>query len=157
MTDDAGEMAREYQFPTGSFGAVDLFRWAAKHTDRSDSRRGGSHQTRVPGVHLRYDEETPALSYARTPLFERRLRQAVREGNGRATPFPPQFWYGVYDLEAGYLRRLAAGFAILRDRLLATRRIEAADLAQLPIGQAAAKLERSDGTCTSASCAFPYP
>ena len=81
-------------------------------------------------------EDTPPLSYReKLDFLQLRLRQAVRDGNSKATPFPPQFWYGAYDLQAGYYGSLTDAFAVLRDRLLATRRITASELAELPTCQ----------------------
>jgi hypothetical protein len=145
LTDDAREMAREYVSKPAAL-PDDLFRWAVNHSDPVIRRAAGEVLASIPFVTVRYDDDGLDLSLRqKAAFFERRLRQAVREGSSRAGPFPPSFWYGAYDLEQGDYARLAEGFATLRDRLLATRRIEADDLADLPIGVAAAKLERSDG------------
>lgn len=146
LTDDARELAREYVSKPNEPLPDALFLWAANHSDPLIRQAGGEILRSIPFVTVRYNDDVPELSLSqKLVFFERRLRQAVREGSSRAGPFPSHFWYGTYDLEQGDYARLAEGFATLRDRLLATRRIEADDLADLPIGTAAAKLERADG------------
>jgi hypothetical protein len=145
LTDDAREMTREYVSAPAAL-PDDLFHWAVNHADPVIRQAAAEVLRSIPYVTVRYDDEGPDLSLReKLAFFARRLRQAVREGSSRAGPFPPSFWYGTYDLEQGAYARLAAGFAVLRDRLLATRRIDADDLADLPVGVAAAKLERADG------------
>jgi hypothetical protein len=147
MTDDASEMAREYRANRGNDLPYDLFRWAKNHSDPTIRAAGACIELDALAVEIRYAEDTRPLSYhERLRFFERRLREAVRDGNARATPYPRQFWYGVYDLQVGSYGSLAEGFAVLRDRLLATKQIDAAELAQLPTGTAAAKLEEPDGS-----------
>jgi hypothetical protein len=156
MTDDARELAREYVSKPNTPLPDDIFHWAVNHSDRVIQEAAGDILHSLPLVMVRYDKDAPDLSLTqKVAFFERRLRQAVREGNSKATPFPPLFWYGTYDLQQGAYARLADGFAILRDRLLATRRIDADDLADLPLGCAAAKLEQDDGRMRQCLLRFP--
>lgn len=146
LTDDARELAREYVAKLNAPLPDELFLWAANHSDPRIRQAVGKVLRGIPFVSVRYDEDAPELTLSqKLAFFERRLRQAVREGSGKAGPFPSPYWYGAYDLEQGDYARIAEGFAILRDRLLATRRIDAEDLSDLPIGVAAAKLEGPDG------------
>jgi hypothetical protein len=146
LTDDARELAREYASKPTAPLPDELFRWAANHSDPLIQQAIDTILRSIPFVTVRYEEDAPALTLSqKLTFFERRLRQAVREGNRKAGPFPAPYWYGTYDLEQGGYARLADGFAILRDRLLATHRIDAEDLSDLPIGYAAAKLEHENG------------
>ena len=156
LTDDAREMAHEYDSNRAVSLPGNLLVWALKHSDPTIQNAATELLQSLPYVTVRYDEETPALPIdALTHFFERRLRQAVREGNARATPFPAQYWYGTYDLETGGYARIADAFAILRDRLLLSKRIDAGILSDLPIGYAAAKLEQRNGAMRQAVLHFP--
>jgi hypothetical protein len=156
MTDDARELAREYVSKPNTPLPDDLFHWAVNHSDRVIQDAADEIFRSLPLVVVRYEEDAPDLSLKqKVAFFERRLRQAVREGNSKATPFPPGYWYGVYDLQVGPYARLADAFALLRERLLATRRIDADDLADLPLGCAAAKLEQDDGRMRQCLLRFP--
>jgi hypothetical protein len=146
-TDDAREMAREYVSRSSGPVADDLFCWAVNHSDPVIRTAMNRILESLPWVTVRYDEEGPDLSLReKVAFFERRLRQAVREGNRKATPFPPTYWYGTSDLQTRDYARLADGFAVLRNRLLAPQRIDDDELSQLATGSVAAKLERRDGT-----------
>lgn len=146
MSDDARELAREYVVKSHVFPS-NLWSWAVHHSDPTIRRAAGELLRSIPLVTVRYHEEGQDLSLLATAaFFERRLRQAVKEGNRKATPFPPAFRYGTYDLQQGAYARLADGFAVLRDRLLMAQRIDAEELTDLGVGVAAAKLEQADGT-----------
>jgi hypothetical protein len=156
MSDDAREMAREYVARRSAPLPDELFHWAVNHSDPVIRQAGEAILRSLPFVTVRYDDEGPDLTLSqKLAFFERRLRHAVREGNSKGTPFPPPFWYGTYDLQQGAYARLADGFAILRDRLLATQRIDADELSDLPVGCAAAKLEQDDGTMRQSLVRFP--
>lgn len=143
--DDAREMARDYVSRPRPI-AADVLSWAVNHSDPVIRNAIADLLQSIPFVTIRYEEERPPLSLrAKVAFFERRLRQAVKEGNSKASPFPPPFWYGTYDLYQGDYARLADAFAILRDRLLAAQRIDADDLSDLGIGIVAAKLEQEEG------------
>lgn len=156
MTDDAREMAREYVAKPLSPVTSDAFSWALNHSDPVIQEAIGEILGTIPFVTVRYHEDAPELSLQqKVAFFERRLRQAIKEGNRKATPFPPPYWYGTYDLSHGAYARLADAFAVLRDRLLLSRRIDADALSALPIGCAAAKLEHDDGTVRQYLLRFP--
>ena len=156
LTDDARELAREYRANRPACLPADLFHWAGTHSDLVIRAAADDILRSIPFVTVRYHEDGPDLSLSqKLAFFERRLRQAVRDGTGRGTAFPTSYWYGTYDLHQGPYAHLADGFAVLRDRLLATHRIEAEELADLPIGYAAAKLEQADGRMRQCLVRFP--
>lgn len=145
-SDDAREMAREYVSKPQPPVAAHLFSWAGNHSDPVIRDAVDDILRSIPFVTIRYDEEGGNLSIREKVAFvERRLRQAVKDGNSKATAFPPAYWYGTYDLQQGDYARLADGFAVLRDRLLAPQRIGADELTDIGIGIAAAKLEQEGG------------
>jgi hypothetical protein len=146
MSDDAREMAREYASNAKPRVPRSPLRWAVNHSDPAIRRAGEAILASIPFVHVRYEEDAPALTVGqKIAFFERRLRQAVLDDDGRATAFPSAYWYGTYDLYEGHYASLKEGFATLQARLLAGKRLEAGDLARLPTGVAAAKLEWADG------------
>jgi hypothetical protein len=156
LTDDARELAHEFTSHRGVSLPDDLFTWAGQHSDPVIRDAAFKIIVSIPSIQVRYDDEQPDLNYKqKLEFFHRRLRQAVREGNAHATPYPSAYWYGTYDLSHGDYALLSEGFAVLRDRLLATKRLDPDDLANLPKGCAAAKLERPDGSMQQYLLRFP--
>lgn len=156
MTDDARDMAREYHANRTAHLPDDLFHWAVNHSDPTIRTAVDEILRSLPFVSVRYHADEPLLTLSeKQSFFERRLRQAVCAGNRNGTPFPAPYWYGTFDLEQGAYARLARGFAVLRDRLLATHRIDADELSDLPVGCAAAKLEQDDGRMRQCLVRFP--